>query len=265
VSEDIDLSFIDRPEIRQFIFYPRKDHYTEPSISNATNHFVEVAQGTYIGCRLYQAKANCPIILYFHGNGETVGDHDYIAPLYNQRGINLLVTDYRGYGISGGEPTFTNMIRDAHVIFKAVNEIIDRSGYSKHLFLMGRSLGSAPAVELASHYQKSLDGLIIESGFADIFRLLTFWGFRVDRAFMDKVRGLSNLGKIQSVHIPTLIIHAEYDHIIPLEEGKKLYHSAAAKDKRLLIIPNADHNNLMLTGMEQYFKAIESLVLEAGV
>jgi len=264
MSEDIDLSFVDRPEIRQFIFYPRKDHSAEPSISNATNHFVEVVPGTYIGCRLYQVGADCPLILYFHGNGETVGDHDYIAPLYNQRGINLLVTDYRGYGISGGEPTFTNMIRDAHVIFKAANQIIDREGYSKRLFLMGRSLGSVPAVELASHYQKTLAGLIIESGFADISRLLTLWGFTVDRAFMDKMRRLSNLEKIQSVDIPTLVIHAEYDRIIPLEEGKRLYHNAAATDKRLLIIPNADHNDLMLTGMEQYFEAIEGLVFGTG-
>ena len=54
-----------------------------------------------------------------------------------------------------------------------------------------------------------------------------------------------------------MIIHAEYDTIVPLEEGKELFRNASTKDKRLVIIPDADHNDLMLVGKEQYFKAIE--------
>lgn len=33
-----------------------------------------------------------------------------------------------------------------------------------------------------------------------------------------------------------------------------------AKDKRLVIIPNADHNDLMIVGKKQYFKAIKEFV-----
>ena len=47
---------------------------------------------------------------------------------------------------------------------------------------------------------------------------------------------------------------------MPLEEGKELFRNAGAKDKRLVIIPDADHNDLMLVGKEQYFKAIEEFV-----
>jgi fermentation-respiration switch protein FrsA (DUF1100 family) len=47
---------------------------------------------------------------------------------------------------------------------------------------------------------------------------------------------------------------------VPLEEGKELYDNSAAKDKRFLKIPNAEHNDLMIAGEKQYFKAIEEFV-----
>ena len=47
---------------------------------------------------------------------------------------------------------------------------------------------------------------------------------------------------------------------MPLEEGKELYKNSAAKDKRFLIIPNADHNDLLIVGKKQYFETIEEFV-----
>jgi alpha-beta hydrolase superfamily lysophospholipase len=60
--------------------------------------------------------------------------------------------------------------------------------------------------------------------------------------------------------IPTLIIHSQYDHIIPLDEGIQLHKASGAKEKELVIIPNANHNDLMMVGMDQYFEAIEKFV-----
>ena len=63
-----------------------------------------------------------------------------------------------------------------------------------------------------------------------------------------------NKAKLRSISKPTLITHAEYDTLVPLEEGKELYNNSAAKDKRFLIIPNADHNDLTIVGKKQYYK-----------
>lgn len=62
---------------------------------------------------------------------------------------------------------------------------------------------------------------------------------------------------LYSKRIPTLIIHGEYDHLIPLSEGKRLYESAAVANKDFLLIPQGDHNDLMLVGKEQYFNKIK--------
>lgn len=258
-KEGSDLSIFDQPHVLQVMFYPRRDFGDTPSASNASVHFIEVGKGISIGCKFYWVDTDSANILYFHGNGEIASDYDPIAPLYNSRKINFFVADYRGYGMSGGYPTATGMIRDAHKVFEGFKEILRERGAKGFLFLMGRSLGSASAIELAFHYQTEVKGLIVESGFADALGLLSRFGLTIKGAREDV--GSFNLEKIKTISIPTLIIHSQYDHIIPLEEGIQLHDSSRAKEKELVIIPNANHNDLMMVGMDQYFTAIEKFVL----
>jgi alpha-beta hydrolase superfamily lysophospholipase len=256
MSHNLDLSFLDKSEILSYIFYPRRDPYV-PDIGNT--HFIEVGEDIKIGCRFYLKDKDFPSFLYFHGNGETVGDYDWVAPLFNQRGINLFVADYRGYGLSNGNPTLTNLISDAHPIFAGFKEIIKREGCSEKLFLMGRSLGSVPVIELAYHYQDEIKGLIVESGGADIFlRLFNLFGIEVGESIKSKLGEASNRVKIRQVHTPTLVIHAELDTILPLQEGIELYENSGADDKEIFIIPGADHNNLWQISGDQYYQKIES-------
>jgi len=143
----MDLSFLDRPEILEVIFPIVYSPFELPgylqSLSpDVPSYSIEVEDGVKIGCGFWVSSKEAPSILYFHGNGETVATHDWIAPLYNQRGINLFVADYRGYGASDGKPTISNMIADSHAIFKGFKEVIKKEGLASSLFFMGRSLGS---------------------------------------------------------------------------------------------------------------------------
>ena len=181
----MDLSFLDRPEILEVIFplvyapFYLPD-YLQFSSSGVPSYSIEVEEGIKINCGFWVSGKECPSILYFHGNGETVASHDWIAPFYNQRGINLFVADYRGYGSSNGKPTISNMIGDAHTIFAGFKETIRKEGFKKSLFLMGRSLESMPTIELAFNYQDEIRGLIIESGSANNFcRLWDYLGIIV--------------------------------------------------------------------------------------
>jgi len=265
LSHEIDLSFLDRPEILEVIFpitYSPLHLLTDifnPSLSEGATRFVEVETGVRIGCGFWPVGKEYPTILYFHGNGETAGVHEWIAPYYNQRKINLFVADYRGYGVSEGKPTITNMIQDAHPLFNGFKETLDKEGYAEKYFVMGRSLGSIPAIEIAFHYQDEIGGLIIESGTANNFRPL--WGYlgKSEREIIENSEFLNKV-KVRSIHQPTLIIHGENDQIIPVQEGQELYQNSAARDKRLLIIPGADHNDIMVVRQELYFQANEDLV-----
>jgi len=104
---------LDHPRITEVLFYPRRDDpaLLAPSVSTLT---VCVADGVNIVCRMHLIDdLAAPSILFFHGNGETAGDYDEIAPDYLEKGINFLVADYRGYGLSGGTPSASKMMSDA--------------------------------------------------------------------------------------------------------------------------------------------------------
>ncbi len=255
LSRQPDYSILDRPEVLQLVFYPRPDWTAPPD--GAIDYLVPVAQGISISCRFYPATPGAPCILYFHGNGEVACDHDWIAPLYNREGIGLFVADYRGYGRSDGAPTFAGMTADAHPILDFVRETVLPTGQAEPLFLMGRSLGSHSAVELAFHYPQHVSGLIIESGAPNPARLARLFGLS-SQPLADLEATISD--RIRSIELPALIIHGERDSLIPPGVAVALHEEIGSRDKRLLIIPGADHNNIMLVGSDQYFAAIKDFV-----
>ncbi len=256
MAEDIYAS-IDNSPLISFIFYPRKDFLPGPR--NSVDLTVEVEGGININCRFYFNDYKDPWILYFHGNGEVVSDYNDIASFYIGIGINIVVADYRGYGRSGGSPSFANMINDAHVLLKQIKKELKDLGCPDIPWVMGRSLGSIPAMELAYSYPAELEGLIIESGFLSASRLLKHLGIPslgLDLKSLEE----ESFKKIKSITIPALIIHGERDNLIPVQEGKDLYNNLGSTEKELVIISGADHNDIMFVGQEPYFEAINNFV-----
>jgi fermentation-respiration switch protein FrsA (DUF1100 family) len=221
---------------------------------------VEVESGVTVGGRLYPATPKAPAILYYHGNGEIAADYDDIASLYTQIGITLLVIDYRGYGRSDGTPTARNLLTDAAVVFDAAATVFDDNGLAPaRLVVMGRSLGSAAAIEVGLHAGGRLAGLIVESGFSDTFALLARLGLEVQGADEEQ-DGFGNAAKMARVTVPTLIIHGQADALIPAADGQELYDRCAAPHKWLVLVPGGGHNDLMMVGMSEYFEAIRGFV-----
>lgn len=255
----IDYSKFDRPEILRMLFHPRPDWPISEGGREGKDFLIPVETDVVVGGRLHVSGKSKPNILFFHGNGEIVADYDDIGRLYVRKGLNFLPVDYRGYGHSTGTPTITNMMRDAHVIYDYVVSWLLDNGHGGPLIVMGRSLGSASALELAAHYYNQIDGLVIESGFAYASPLLKLLGINMGVLGLREEEGFSNLDKIGRFVKPTLIIHAEQDHIIPLSEGQALYEASPARGKRFLRIPGANHNDIFLRGMGEYLEALKAL------
>jgi len=250
---------LDSPEIGQLLFYPRTIDKTVPP-AGATDIDIEVEPGVTIGCRLFAAAKEAPTILFFHGNGEIVADYDEIGPLYNQQNINLLVTDFRGYGWSGGTPSFTSLLADSHVLYEKLKQDLADNGYSQDLFIMGRSLGSACAIEIASTYDTDIKGLIIESGFAQTLPLAKTLGIDISTLDISEEETFNNGGKITRVTIPTFMLHGQLDTLIPPWQAEQLHADCGARSKELQMVPGADHNSLIAVGGIYYFQAIKRFI-----
>jgi fermentation-respiration switch protein FrsA (DUF1100 family) len=254
-----DYSILDRPEILMFLFHPRPESNRPAGISSAQDLLIAVEPGVDVGARFHMAAKTGVNILFFHGNGEIVSDYDELGPVYNQMGINFLAIDYRGYGRSTGQPTVSTMMKDCHVIFSYIKEWLTTNKYVGPLVVMGRSLGSASVLELVQHYKNEIDGLIIESGFAHVTPLLKLLGINTETLGFKEETGFRNIDKIRDFDKPTLIIHAELDHIIAYSEGEALYNACTAPDKTLLKIPGANHNDIFMRGFTEYMAGVKVL------
>ena len=257
---NVDYSVLDRPEILMFLFHPRPEGAWGNPEHPGLDIAIPVEMDISIGARFHMAGTPNPNILFFHGNGEIVGDYDELGPVYNRLGINFLPVDYRGYGRSNGDPSVSAMMTDCHAIFLFVKDWLEQHHYTGPLIVMGRSLGSASALELASTRFTDIDALIIESGFALASPLLNLLGIDTLKLGFREENGFGNIDKIKKYRKPTLIIHAEYDHIIPFSDGQSLFEASVAAHKNLLKIPGANHNDIFARGLPAYLAAIEALV-----
>ena len=248
-----DYSVLDRPEISMNSFYPRKSW--TPTPGGAEDHAIAVEEQVALSCRFFPVEQTSPTILFFCGNGETAVDYDGIAPLYNQIGINFFASDYRGYGKSGGFPTFSSMLLDAHQVLEALGGILKAGQYTGPIFVMGRSLGRHPAFELAANRAYAISGLIVES----VRPTLGQFVHGLDDAQAQSLE-TAYQDKVLSINVPVLVIHGELDTLAPVQQAVSMFHGFASQNKRMITIPGAGHNDLLNLGLNEYFTAIRDFV-----
>ncbi len=270
-APDQDLARLDRPEILAVIFHPRPDYPTPPP-ATSQEVYIPVSSDAVVAGRLHPATPgapDAPTLLFFHGNGEIVADYDPIAPQFTTQGLNFLPVDYRGYGRSTGRPSVSALLNDSLLVFDAARSWLDRSGQTGPILVMGRSLGSAPALELAFRRGEDVAGLIIESGFSRVRPLLLRLGLHP--SLLEKsgkapgvADGIDNLDKITRYSRPTLIIHGVNDAIIPVKDARELFAASPAVEKTLLEVPGAGHNDLFLVSRNSYLAAVATLARQAS-
>ncbi len=251
---------LEDPLVLSFIFHPRRDLSEPCQDPRVQDVMLQVSPGIQIGARFYAGAREFPNLIFFHGNGEIASDYDEIAGLYLQRNLNLMVVDYRGYGRSTGIPTLRNMLQDAMDLMDPICEWLASRGFGSARWVMGRSLGSCPAIHVAGQRADVLRGLVVESGFADTLGLLYRIGFPAGALEIPQEWRHFNLSGIARVKLPTLIIHGEWDQIIPLKDGLALFDACKAERKEMVVIPKAGHNDLLWVGMEQYMGAVEGFI-----
>jgi alpha-beta hydrolase superfamily lysophospholipase len=259
-------AFLDQTAVTAYLLRPSSERDL-PVPEGVRKVEVRIDKRVRLAGRLHVAKPDSPLLLYFYGNGEIAQNYDSFARYYTQLGLSMLIFDYRGYGASTGKPSGSALLRDATAVFDKLPKLCKAEKLApKQTFVMGRSLGSAVAIEVASHAGRKIDGLILDSAFADTMRLLKTLGCRnkVLAGKSEKKHGFDNAAKLRKVRCPTLLIHGDSDRIIPVAEARKLFEASDAPEsaKRLLVIEAAGHNTLLRLGAKDYFAAIEKLVTD---
>lgn len=188
------------------------------------------------------------------GNLATTTRPQYYAYL-RSIGVNILAFDWRGFGASGGTPSEEGLYRDARAAYEYLRN--EHGVLAENIIIFGHSLGSAPAIELATRV--SAAGLIVEGAPKSVrdraqelypllpIRFIPFTHF-------------NSLTRIGRVTMPVLFLHASADKRIPLAHGRALF-VAAASTKRFVELAG-QHHDAFLADSARYFGEYARFVSE---
>lgn len=251
---------LDHPAVTSVLFHPRPDTPGSELPEGSRMFAFLTRDGLRFFVRCHLAAPEAPHILLFHGNGELASDYDDLAPFFLQSSLSLLVCDYRGYGPNPGVPSGSNLLTDALDTFEAIREWLKEQSATGPLYVMGRSLGTAAAMEIAFHHEDRIGGLIFDSAFADTLPLLSRLGVPVEKFGFHEEDGFRHRTKISQFYKPVLFLHGQEDVLTPLEDAQNLHALCPSKKRHLLVIPNAGHNDTFARGGQFYIQTIESFI-----
>jgi uncharacterized protein len=245
--------------ISRILFHPREE---EPGFVPEGIRTVTVSGNARIGGYLHLHPTSDTLLLFFHGNGEIAADYDDISSFFTGCGVSFWIVDYRGYGRSTGLPSYSHMFDDAEALLNDIPRMAQTVGRAFNRFLvMGRSLGSASAIFLASRYTSKLSGLILDSPYADGLKLIyRLSGIALNRH--DLPDFTDNIDLMRTADLPALIIHGTIDQIIPISDARALYNACLNTVRRLVEIDGAGHNDLMFRGGDRYWKSIREHIIQ---
>ena len=238
----------------RLIFHPRRgvDVALERVAPGGREVFLETEDGVRVHAFAIPSDDTSRALLFLHGNAGNASLRLPNAAALASLGAEVLLLDYRGYGLSEGTPTESGVYADARAALRYLTE--DRGFPEERIIVFGRSLGGAVAVDLAQ--DRALAGLIVESTFTsipDMARVILppaapFVPDRFDSAT-----------KIRRLRAPLLAFHGDRDEIVPYALGRALF-EAAPEPKAFETLVGAGHNDTTLVGGAPYFERIRQFL-----
>lgn len=238
---------------KKMIFLPEKT--PEEYIYNFENpfheFFVESPDGAYLNAIHFTVENPKGVILYFHGNAGNLVRWGKITSYFTNFGYDIIVMDYRTYGKSIGQLTEENLYNDARLFYDYTSNIFPED----KIILYGRSLGTTFAAKLAAENHPGL--LILETPYTSITEVAQ------SRFPIYPISWLLNfkfetIDFVDHIHCPTYIFHGTEDEVVAYAFGKKLFEKLPVSEKKLITIPEGNHNNLI--NFEEYTSEIEKIL-----
>eukprot|EP00927_Polykrikos_kofoidii_P049618 TRINITY_DN43655_c0_g1_i1.p1 TRINITY_DN43655_c0_g1~~TRINITY_DN43655_c0_g1_i1.p1 ORF type:complete len:402 (+),score=35.49 TRINITY_DN43655_c0_g1_i1:230-1435(+) len=177
---------------------------------------------TGIPCFLIQQPRATRLVIYFHANAEDLGTiYRFLKRFGNLSCLHVLAVEYPGYGICSGVAGEDTVLADAEAVFQFVYTRLEVP--TNRMIVMGRSLGCAPAIHLASKFPCA--GLVTLSAFCSVGSVVA--SYLIWQGWYASV--FDNIAKIRNVRCPTIIVHGSEDNIVDIRQAHELV-AACGKD-----------------------------------
>ena len=172
-------------------------------------------------------------VYHLHGNAQNISTHLMNVAWLPEQGYQVLLIDYRGFGLSEGEPDLAGARKDVQL---GLDWLYAADRVEPPLVVFGQSLGAALATGVIGREGNNGKGdcVILEAPFTgyqaitrDVMRrswVLWPFSFVVAPLMPDEANPIARIGGIAPR--PLLVMHSIEDSIIPFEHGRRLYEAA---------------------------------------
>lgn len=228
--------------------------------------------GTELIGHLLRAENEKRLIIAMHGwRSSWVQDFGAIAKFWNKNGCSVLFCEQRGQGLSGGDYMGFGLIEryDCACWVTWAKE----EGFTCPLYLAGVSMGAATVLMAANlGIDQAVNGIIADCAYTSphaIWKHVVENNLRLSYGLFGKIaddmcrkkiqvgtKDFSTVDAMLENKIPTLFIHGSDDHFVPVEMTYENY-KACASEKKLFIVPGADHGMSYFVDKEEYEKTMK--------
>lgn len=203
------------------------------------------------------------LIVYFHGQSKHM-DHYFsraslLANLGGKYNYNVLMMDYRGYGMSEGTSSEHGLYNDADAV---IDWLKLKGADAQKTIFYGYSLGAIPSIDriaYRSDFQPAK--LIIESPLASVEYLVhSSTVIQVDPDFVTNLN-FENAEKIKDVDEPLLWIHGVEDTYIAIENGEIIFNNHGGTVKQAERVDGSDHAEIpVVMGIAEYLDLVLTFI-----
>jgi pimeloyl-ACP methyl ester carboxylesterase len=224
---------------RHLLYFPDRSSESD-AIRRAQAHRLDPwrdERGRLMGWRMHR-EAPAPMrVLVFHGNAGNALDRAYYLGLFEGQHVEVVLFEYPGYGAREGEPTESGFVAEGKKAF----ERLRREG---PVMLLGESLGSGVAVQIAAAFPEAVHGLLLVTPYARMTEVAAKHYPWLPVAWLMKDRW-DSMAVIRSFSGPVAVVVAEADEVVGADQGQQLA-QACKGPARVWVLPKATHNGLDL-------------------
>lgn len=240
---------------RNPFFLPVRGPSAPPALELVSHEdvFFETRDRVRLHGRLLSPKGGAAprgTVLFLHGNAGNVGINADSYLWLAEAGFVVFAFDYRGYGLSEGEPTFPGIHEDARAALALLPTLrgVDRN----RIAVLGQSLGGAVAIRTVATANEGrlVKAVAVDAAFAS-YRLIVrdrmtefplTWLTKYPASFLFD-DGYSPERVIGSVSpVPIVLIHGTDDRIVPYRHGEILF-GKAREPKALWTLRGGGHGS----------------------
>ncbi|KAM9971775.1 hypothetical protein ACTFIW_011758 [Dictyostelium discoideum] len=214
-----------------------------------------------------------PCVIYCHGNSGCRLDAMECVRTLLPMNITVLVFDFSGSGLSGGQYVSLGYFEkeDVGVIVKHLRD----TGKISTIGLWGRSMGAVTSI-LYAREDPSIAGMVLDSPFSSLYKvaeelvhsavqklpkLMISLGLKMVRGSIKKrahfdIKELDVLNIADQVYIPALFAHGESDNFVRPHHSEKLFEKYNGDKNRLLLKGghNSERPNFFLESVCIFFQ-----------